>query len=232
MIQASDFINPAKALGFNTWAGVPCSFLTPFINSVIDDPGMTYISSANEGDAVATASGAALAGQRAVAMMVRVAIGRGNGKPIGLEDRGPWRLLPDIDRRAFADDWYLRSSDRDRREQRLAVSVSVEVQAVETRPTPLEDHQRSAVVPSPKFSDRLVPGVDHAEVVLSLYLGRDVEADLDLQVFLGSGGRRWTIAACVVDLGHLRDVPRRPIDGRRARLLGLRDGPTFIYFQF
>jgi phosphonopyruvate decarboxylase len=75
MIQASDFINPAKALGFNTWAGVPCSFLTPFINSVIDDPEMTYISSANEGDAVATASGAALAGQRSVAMMQNSGLG-------------------------------------------------------------------------------------------------------------------------------------------------------------
>ena len=75
MIQASDFINPAKALGFNTWAGVPCSFLTPFINSVIDDPEMTYISSANEGDAVATATGAALAGQQAVAMMQNSGLG-------------------------------------------------------------------------------------------------------------------------------------------------------------
>ena len=75
MIQASDFINPAKALGFNTWAGVPCSFLTPFINSVIDDPEMTYISSANEGDAVAMATGAALAGQRAVAMMQNSGLG-------------------------------------------------------------------------------------------------------------------------------------------------------------
>jgi len=75
MIQASDFINPAKAQGFTTWAGVPCSFLTPFINSVIDDPGMTYVSAANEGDAVAVASGAALAGQRAVAMMQNSGLG-------------------------------------------------------------------------------------------------------------------------------------------------------------
>ena len=75
MIQAADFINPAKDLGFNTWAGVPCSFLTPFINSVIDDPGMTYISSANEGDAVATATGAALAGQRSVALMQNSGLG-------------------------------------------------------------------------------------------------------------------------------------------------------------
>jgi len=75
MIQASEFIQPAKAYGFNTWAGVPCSFLTPFINSVIDDPEMTYISSANEGDAVATAAGAALAGQRTVAMMQNSGLG-------------------------------------------------------------------------------------------------------------------------------------------------------------
>ena len=75
MIQASDFIIPAKAQGFNTWAGVPCSFLTPFINSVIDEPEMTYISSANEGDAVATASGAALAGHKSVAMMQNSGLG-------------------------------------------------------------------------------------------------------------------------------------------------------------
>lgn len=75
MIQTSDFIAPAKALGFTTWAGVPCSFLTPFINSVIDDPDMAYVSAANEGDAVAIASGAALAGRRVVAMMQNSGLG-------------------------------------------------------------------------------------------------------------------------------------------------------------
>ena len=75
MIQADDFIRAAKSLGFNTWAGVPCSFLTPFINRVIDDPEMTYISAANEGDAVAIATGAALAGQPAVAMMQNSGLG-------------------------------------------------------------------------------------------------------------------------------------------------------------
>ena len=75
MIEARDFIEPAKAQGFRTWAGVPCSFLTPFINSVIDDREMTYISSSNEGDAVATATGAALAGHRAVAMMQNSGLG-------------------------------------------------------------------------------------------------------------------------------------------------------------
>lgn len=75
MIQARDFIEPARALGFRTWAGVPCSFLTPFIDAVIDDPEMEYVSSANEGDAVATASGAALGGRPAVAMMQNSGLG-------------------------------------------------------------------------------------------------------------------------------------------------------------
>ena len=75
MIRAGDFIEPAKQLGFTHWAGVPCSFLTPFINSVIDDPDMHYLSSANEGDAVAAATGAALAGRRAVAMMQNSGLG-------------------------------------------------------------------------------------------------------------------------------------------------------------
>lgn len=75
MIEAGDFVEPARAQGFRTWAGVPCSFLTPFINAVIDDPRLRYVSSANEGDAVATAAGVALAGGRAVAMMQNSGLG-------------------------------------------------------------------------------------------------------------------------------------------------------------
>lgn len=75
MIEASQFVERAKGLGFDFWAGVPCSFLTPFINYTIGDSGLTYISSANEGDAVAAASGAALGGHRSVAMMQNSGLG-------------------------------------------------------------------------------------------------------------------------------------------------------------
>lgn len=75
MIEASQFVEPAKQLGFNFWAGVPCSYLTPFINYTIGDAGLSYVSSANEGDAVATASGAVLGGRRAVAMMQNSGLG-------------------------------------------------------------------------------------------------------------------------------------------------------------
>ena len=75
MIEAKEFVGPAKHLGFDFWAAVPCSYLTPFINYTIGDPELTYISSANEGDAVATASGAALGGHRCVAMMQNSGLG-------------------------------------------------------------------------------------------------------------------------------------------------------------
>lgn len=75
MIEASRFVDPARRLGFDFWAGVPCSFLTPFINYTIGDSALTYISSANEGDAVAAATGAAIGGHRAVAMMQNSGLG-------------------------------------------------------------------------------------------------------------------------------------------------------------
>ena len=75
VIEASQFVGTAKSLGFDFWAGVPCSFLTPFINYTIGDTGLTYISSANEGDAVAAATGAALGGHRSVAMMQNSGLG-------------------------------------------------------------------------------------------------------------------------------------------------------------
>lgn len=75
MIEAADFLEPARDLGFDFWAGVPCSYLKPFINYVIDDPGLTWIASANEGDAVATATGATLGGRSAVAIMQNSGLG-------------------------------------------------------------------------------------------------------------------------------------------------------------
>ena len=58
MINAQEFVEAARAGGYTWYAGVPCSFLTPFINYVIGDDSLTYLSSANEGDAVAAAAGA------------------------------------------------------------------------------------------------------------------------------------------------------------------------------
>jgi phosphonopyruvate decarboxylase len=81
MIEARTFIEAARERGFRWYAGVPCSFLTPFINYVLQDPSLNYLSMANEGDAVALIAGVALAGDRSaphgrgVAMMQNSGLG-------------------------------------------------------------------------------------------------------------------------------------------------------------
>ena len=56
MIQAKSFVETAKAAGFSLYTGVPCSYVKPFINYVIDAPDLAYIGAANEGDAIAIAT--------------------------------------------------------------------------------------------------------------------------------------------------------------------------------
>jgi phosphonopyruvate decarboxylase len=82
VIEARDFVEAARQRGFQWYAGVPCSFLTPFINYVLQDPSLRYVSMANEGDAVALIAGVALAGapgggghRRGIAMMQNSGLG-------------------------------------------------------------------------------------------------------------------------------------------------------------
>ena len=81
MIEARHFVEAARERGFRWYAGVPCSFLTPFINYVLQDPSLHYVSMANEGDAVALIAGVALAGDagaphgRGIAMMQNSGLG-------------------------------------------------------------------------------------------------------------------------------------------------------------
>ena len=75
MIAAADFLEPARALGFDFYSGVPCSFLTPLINRVISDPKLHYVGAASEGEAVAIAAGAWLAGRKTVVMCQNSGLG-------------------------------------------------------------------------------------------------------------------------------------------------------------
>jgi len=75
MIEAAELIEAARERGFGLWTGVPCSFLTPLIDCAIEHPALRWVASANEGDAVATAAGAALGGQRGVAIMQNSGLG-------------------------------------------------------------------------------------------------------------------------------------------------------------
>ncbi len=75
MIRAESFAASAARAGFGLYTGVPCSFLKPLINLAIDDPGLRYVAAANEGDAVAIASGAQLAGTPAIAIFQNSGLG-------------------------------------------------------------------------------------------------------------------------------------------------------------
>lgn len=75
MIEADKFIAAAKSHSFSSYTGVPCSFLTPFINHVINDEKLNYICSANEGDAIATAAGMAIGGKRTIVMLQNSGLG-------------------------------------------------------------------------------------------------------------------------------------------------------------
>src|ERR687897_140552 len=75
MIEAADFISEATKQGFDFFTGVPCSFLTPLINGVLSDSSLAYVGAASEGEAVAIASGAWLAGRRTVVMCQNSGLG-------------------------------------------------------------------------------------------------------------------------------------------------------------
>src|SRR4051812_28482161 len=75
MIAADDFLGPVRARGFDFFTGVPCSFLTPLINRVIGSQDLVYVGAASEGEAVAIASGAWLAGRQTVVMCQNSGLG-------------------------------------------------------------------------------------------------------------------------------------------------------------
>lgn len=64
-----------KKRGFDFYTGVPCSFLKPLINHVLDDPDMNFVKSASEGEAVGIACGAYLGGKKPVVMLQNSGLG-------------------------------------------------------------------------------------------------------------------------------------------------------------
>ena len=61
--------------GYTFFTGVPCSFLKPLINYVIQSPDVDYIAATSEGEAVGIAAGAYLAGRKAVVMCQNSGLG-------------------------------------------------------------------------------------------------------------------------------------------------------------
>lgn len=75
MVSSKAFINYLNQHGFGPFLGVPCSFLKPFINYVIERDDLDYLAANNEGEAVAMAAGAYLAGKKPVVMFQNSGLG-------------------------------------------------------------------------------------------------------------------------------------------------------------
>jgi len=75
MITAADFIAEGARRGFDFYTGVPCSFLTALINAVLGSARLDYVGAASEGEAVAIAAGAWLAGRQTVVLCQNSGLG-------------------------------------------------------------------------------------------------------------------------------------------------------------
>ncbi len=73
MIDTYKFGESLKKLGYDFYSGVPCSYQTNLINYAINY--CDFIMSSNEGDAVATCSGAYLAGKKPVVLLQNSGLG-------------------------------------------------------------------------------------------------------------------------------------------------------------
>ena len=75
MIDAAALLARLRALGFSFFSGVPCSFLTPLINAVINDRALDFIGAASEGEAIGINLGASLAGRKTVTLCQNSGLG-------------------------------------------------------------------------------------------------------------------------------------------------------------
>ncbi len=75
MIRANEAVQLFRRAGFQLFTGVPCSYLTPLIDTVIDSRDIRYVGAANEGQAVAIAVGARLGGVPPVVLFQNSGLG-------------------------------------------------------------------------------------------------------------------------------------------------------------
>jgi phosphonopyruvate decarboxylase len=75
MIQSNVMLEALQSQGYSFFSGVPCSFLKPFINSVINSDQLNYVGASSEGEAIGITLGAYLAGKKTVSMCQNSGLG-------------------------------------------------------------------------------------------------------------------------------------------------------------
>src|SRR3954470_11904062 len=190
MIEARHFVEAARERGFEWWAGVPCSFLTPFINYVLQDPALRYVSMANEGDAVALVAGATLGGRRGVSMMQNSGLGNAVSPLTSLT----WTFqLPQL----LIVTWRAQPGVHD--EPQHALMGPITPQMLETMEIPWETFPTEASAIGPAL-DRAVARMDATSRPYALVMQKGSVAPYEL--------KQQTRAA-----SHSRSVPRSQMRG-------------------
>ena len=75
MIHAEQFAQPLDAAAHTFVSGVPCSYLRPLINRIINSPKFDYVGAASEGEAIGICLGAYLAGRKTVSLCQNSGLG-------------------------------------------------------------------------------------------------------------------------------------------------------------
>jgi phosphonopyruvate decarboxylase len=74
-LDAARFMDELRDRGLSLWTGVPCSLLGPMLAALPGREDLEHVPLSNEGEAVAYAAGAALAGRRAVVYLQNSGLG-------------------------------------------------------------------------------------------------------------------------------------------------------------
>jgi len=75
MIEAEQFAQPLEAADHTFVSGVPCSYLRPFINRIINSPAFDYVGASSEGEAIGICLGAYLTGRKTVSLCQNSGLG-------------------------------------------------------------------------------------------------------------------------------------------------------------
>ena len=212
MITADAFIAAAGARGFDFYTGVPCSFLTPLINGVLSDRALRYVGAASEGEAVAIAAGAWLAGRRTVVMCQNSGLGNAVNPLTSLN--APF-LIPTL----FVTTWRGQPGLADEPQHEVMGQITHDL--IRLMGLPLEDAPDTEDAVGPAF-DRAVAAMDQTGAPVAWVLKKGAIADTALNQpapALRPAGRRDRFES-----GGER--PRR--EQALARVLGLVDERTAV----
>ena len=170
MITADAFITAAGARGFNFYTGVPCSFLTPLINGVLSDRALAYVGAASEGEAVAIAAGAWLAGRRTVVMCQNSGLGNAVNPLTSLN--APFKI-PTL----FVTTWRGQPGLADEPQHEVMGQITHDL--IRLMGLPLEDAPNTDEAVGPAF-DRAVSAMDQSGTPFAWVLKKGDIADTPL----------------------------------------------------